>query len=145
VTVGVLDADFAQRLDCKIDEFAAGIDLAYLDCARKRRQVMDMVYPASLVIEKGLDLHSDSCVAQADIKQYYDNLRPLLLALWMRYCRFELGRAGIFLRLHMCPQVILNIGGEIVHLIYRCIGTLSRSRCAAAAGRIPLLDAASGR
>lgn len=52
MTVGVLDADFAQRLDCKIDEFAAGIDLAYLDCARKRRQVMDMVCPASLVINR---------------------------------------------------------------------------------------------
>jgi len=45
----------------------------------------------------------------------------------------------------LCPQVVLQVGMELVHLSGRCIGTLTGSRSASAAGRIPLLDAALAR
>ena len=124
---------------------AATVDNSFLECARTKRQVMDIAFPASLLIEKGLDIKSNLCLAQADVKQYYDHLRPLVLARWMQTNGFDPALSSTFLRLHLCPQLLLKVGEEFASIPHRCIGTLTGSRSASAAGRIPLLDAAINR
>ena len=44
---------------------------------------MDIAFPASIAIERGLDSKSKMCVAQEDIEKYYDNLVVLRVARWL--------------------------------------------------------------
>ena len=95
----MLDEIVAARLHTKIDHAFVGIDNCFLECARRGRKVLDIAFPSSRVIEKGLDMHSDVCIAQAYIKQYYDNLRPLLLTQWMVTNGFDRELSSSFLRI----------------------------------------------
>ena len=70
-------------MNYKTDAITNSLPYGYLECAVKGRQVMDIAFPASLILEKGMDMMSSGCVAQADIKKYYDHLNSLLLAAWM--------------------------------------------------------------
>ena len=145
VILAVIDEIVAKRFHKKIDHAFAEVDKCFPECARRGRQVLDIAFPASLVIEKGLDMHSDACIAQADIKQYYDNLRPLLLTQWMVTNGFDRELSSSFLRIQACPQMTLKIGSESITLANKCVGALTGSRTASAAGRIPLLDTAIQR
>ena len=53
--------------------------------------------------------------------------------------------ASSFLRLHLCPVVSIKCGVEIASVDGRCTGTLTGSRSAGAAGRLPFLDVARQR
>ena len=77
VLLGIIDYVTAARMHRRTDVISKEIPDSYLECAVKGRQVLDITFPANLVIEKGMDLHSRACIAQADIKKFYDNLRPL--------------------------------------------------------------------
>lgn len=69
----------------------------------------DFAFPAGLVIEKGMDMHSNACIAQADVKQYYDNLRPLTMCHWMLPHGLESGLVANVLRVNLCTQVVTNV------------------------------------
>ena len=58
-------------------------------------------------------------------------------------CRSDL--AATLVRLHCCPTILLRVGSQVASFQRRSIGLYTGSRSAAAAGRIPLLDAASDR
>ena len=145
VTLVVLDVLVADGLNDGINRVAASADPGFLECARKGRQVLDFTFPASLIIEKGMDMHSDACIAQADVKQYYDTMRPLTLCRWMLHKELDPGLVATFIRIHLCTQVEIKVGQASVEIPNRSIGTLTGSRSASAAGRIPLLDAALHR
>ena len=142
VILVILDAIIAVRMHAVIDRLSATADPCFFECARKGRQVLDIVFPASLVVEKGLDMQSRACVAQADIRRYYDSLQPLMLSRWMIAEGFEIALAIAFLLLQLRPSIVLHVGQAEARISERTLGTLTGSRSASASGRIPLLDAA---
>ena len=145
VGLGIIDVILSTMLHAVIDESASKVGYGFLECAKSKRQVMDIAFPASLLIEKGLDIGSELCLAQADVKQYYDHLRPLQILRWMLQRNMPRELAFSLFRFQLCPEVHLRVGSETTHLRNRCIGSLTGSRSASAAGRIPLLDAAESR
>ena len=140
VILGILDFVVAIRMHARSDVLAGLLPFGYLECAVKGRQVLDITFPASLVIEKGMNMKSKGCVAQADIKKYYDHLRPLLLYAWMMRQGYTKELASTFVRFHLCPKISLRVGGQEAFFDIRCSGTLTGSRSAGAAGRLPLID-----
>ena len=56
--------------------------------------------------------------------------------------RFDTELMGTFMRIHLRPQIVIKAASQLVHITHSCIGTLTDSRSAGAAGCIPLLDTA---
>jgi len=83
VTLGILNVVILTHSHAAIDNISSGVDHGFLECAKSRRQVMDIAFPAVLLIEKGMDILSNMCVALAEVRQYYDHLGPSLLKGWM--------------------------------------------------------------
>jgi len=143
--LGILDAHVASTLDSVLDPIAEGIGRGFFEAARPKRQVLDLTHPLSLVLEKGGDLHGRAAVAQADIRQYYDNLRPLLLYRWLRKRAVDPRLCLTFLRLHCLPSIQVAVGQAACTIAARSCGVLTGSRSATIAGRVPLLDVAEKR
>ena len=109
--------------------------------ARKGTQVLDIAHAAHLHLQKGADNHNKAGLAQGDIATYYDNLNSLKIAQWVVQQRAadNLFWASAFLRLQLLPKVRLTAGGSCSILLdSRTLGTLTGSRSAVAAGRIPV-------
>eukprot|EP00959_Pyramimonas_sp_CCMP1952_P369337 7736181-Pyramimonas_sp.AAC.1 len=69
----VLDCLVAQRLNTWIDENIAVPQCCWVG-ARPFTQALDITHALHLLIERGLDDHSQSAVAQSDIEACYDSL-----------------------------------------------------------------------
>ena len=109
--------------------------------ARKGTQVMDISHAAHLRLQKGADNFNQAGLAQGDISTYYDSIDGLKIANWLvasGSCD-ALFWASAFLRLQLLPKVRLSAGGSCT-LFFDCrtIGTLTGSRSAVAAGRVPV-------
>ena len=143
--LSLIDVVVARRLLPVVDAFAAGVDASYLECAKKSRQPLDIVFPLALHIEKSLDQHSQGCVAQADIRAFYDNVQPLLVFEWLNRHGADGGTAACFLRLHCLPPIEMSVRETVVVIGRRSRGVLTGTRSAGIAGRIPLLDVSSQR
>ena len=128
-----------------ISPLAANVSRSFFEAARSGRQILDLTHPLTMVLEKGADLHGKAAVAQADIKQYYDNLRPLLLARWLRQTSVDLGLCMTLLRMHTLPTLEISVGQATSRISGRCFGVLTGTRSAAVGGRVPLLDVAAAR
>ena len=93
---------------------------------------------------EGADNHDQAGLAQGDIAAYYDSLDALRIARWIETHSSNDGNAGkswaaAFLRLQLLPKVSLSAGGSrTLVLDCRTLGTLTGSRSAVAAGRIPV-------
>ena len=147
--LSVLDCLLARRVNSIADRYAdahcQGSPAPFLECARHHRQVMDAVHPLALAIELGLDDASRSCVAQEDIKKYYDSLAPLRLARWIEQTTGERDVATTLVLLHTGPLVVLSAGGQHACMRGRTRGLHTGSRSASALGRLPPLDVAAAR
>ena len=71
--VGALDYIIATRLNTIADRMTSDIGFGCLEAAKKRRQVLDIAFPAAIAIERGLDCKSKLYIAQSDIHKYYDS------------------------------------------------------------------------
>ena len=79
-------------------------------------------------------------LAQGDISAYYDSIKAIKNAHWMLSYGGEqaLFWAYVFLRLQMLPEIRLTAGSLCLFSINcRTVGTLTGSRIAVAAGRLP--------
>ena len=103
---------------------------------------MDIAFPASLALERGLDSKSEMAVAQQDIEKYYDNLVVLRVARWLALRQGCIELVATLVAMHSCPCIILKVGGQNAVFNGRAVGMFTGSRSAAAAGRFPLLDVA---
>ena len=72
-----------RELKSSIDERSVGT-VGFEECARKGMQVMDISFTHAMVVIKSGDQMSQGAVAQADVKQYYCHVAPLLLLQWLR-------------------------------------------------------------
>ena len=59
---------------------------------------------------KGLDMEGAATVAQCDVKQYCDFLKPVAVLNWMVAHACLLPDAYAFLRLRCPPKVVLKVG-----------------------------------
>ena len=114
----------------------------FSECARKGHQAMDIAFTQHLVLEKGADTHGQAAIAQADIKQYYDHLVPVLIATWLFQKTQNTALMASFLRIQLCPQISFRLLEGIITLPPRSVGLFTGCQSAVQAGRIPLLDAA---
>ena len=139
-SLALLDIVAANMLESCVDSFANLVDHSYLEAARKRRQILDLTFCAALHIEKSLDCHGLGCVAQADVKQYFDNLCPIKMHQWItaHLQRPDLG--ALLLRLHTLPSLRLSVGSSSCEIRARTSGFFTGTRPAGVAARIPLLD-----
>ena len=138
----MIDIIVATRLNDIADAMTAEVGFGFLEAAKKHRQVMDVVFPASIAIERGLDDKSQMCVAQEDIEKYYDNLVVLRVARWLERRSGSIELITTLVSMHSCPRIELDVGGERANFYKRAAGMFTGSRSAAAAGRFPVLDVA---
>ena len=76
----------------------------FLECARRGRQVLDITFPLSQIIEKGADDHGRAAVAQSGIKQFCDFLRPFLVIPWLKSVVLTEVSLLHFYACTLCPQ-----------------------------------------
>ena len=79
----VIDSALSTQMQQTVQTAADECGTGFLECARCGRQVLDITFPLSQVIEKGADDHCRAAIAQSDIKQFYEFLRPLLIFRWL--------------------------------------------------------------
>ena len=143
--LGAVDAIIALQMSQVIDRCALEISGDFFECAKKRRQIMDLIFPLAQVIEKGCDCHGRAALGQSDVKQFYDHVRPLQIYRWCLENGCSRGTCMGFLRLHTCTALTVNVGQAEFTIRRWSAGVLTGTRSAAAAGRIPILDAARHR
>ena len=106
--------------------------------ARKGIQVLDIAHAAQLHLQKGGDNYGIAGLAQGDVATYYDSVNCLQIAHWLLAKGMSIFWVSAFLRLQLLPHVVLMVGGSVaVDVEARAIGTLTGSRSAVAAGRVP--------
>ena len=76
--------------------------------AQRYVQTLDLAHSGALVLEKGLDRHSQGAIAQADIHKYYDMVRITLLVGWLEDRGCSLGFIGAILRFQTCIRVPMS-------------------------------------
>ena len=72
----ITDVLLATRLESFLQQLWP-VNPLLMECARPHTQVMDIVFAASIFVEKDLDLLSHGAFAQADVRQHYDSLSLL--------------------------------------------------------------------
>ena len=141
--LAVADALVALKLHQLVDSVCiapAGVMFG----ARKGTQVLDVALAAQLHLQRGGDNFGLAGLVQGDIATYYDSLDALKIAHWLVSRGLHVFWASCFLRLQMLPNVHLSAGGSCVFPIKsRTSGSLTGSRSAVAAGRIPVESTAS--
>ena len=108
--------------------------------AKKGTQVLDIAHAAHLHLQKGADNFNKAGLAQGDIGTYYDSISGMKIARWILDHSTDdpLFWSSAFLRLQLLPSVRLTAGGSCTFTLNcRTVGTLTGSRSAVAAGRIP--------
>ena len=69
----ILDCIFAYWWQPVIDALFPQLDSVFIG-ARPHTQTLDIMHGLQSVIEKGLDAHGCSAIAQMDIRRYYDSI-----------------------------------------------------------------------
>lgn len=92
-----------------------------------------------MIVENAQDMHGESAVAAADIRQYYDHVG-------VQNCVDELGITSTALsravfRHQLANRVLVRSGASTARLGVRTGGTLTGSRTAVALGRVPTAEA----
>jgi hypothetical protein len=101
----------------------------------RRTQVLGIFHGLAIVMEKVLDLHASSAVAQMDVAKYYDTLPMLRIARWLEQQGVPVQVAITFLRHQMMPRVVIALGPTVAEVRQRTIGGLIASRVAGVCGR----------
>ena len=111
--------------------------------APPKTQPLQLMHTCHLVIEKGMDRKSQACIAQGDIKKFYDRLRCTMIAEFLCMKGVDPGLIGAILRFHTCPQLFLVADSARFEIIGRSRGVLTGARSAVTLGRIPVEDSFS--
>ena len=108
--------------------------------AQPKTQVQDIVGGLSCIVEKDLDLESQSAISQADVRQHYDSVSLLLVHNWLLRSGCNPFLASSALRHQLLPSVLLHVGPSSAAIGRRTRGCLTGSRVASVLGRIPVQD-----
>ena len=134
-----LDCILFKRLHPFVDSLFPEVESVFIG-ARPFTQTLDIMHGLQSVIEKGLDAHGQSAIAQMDIRRYYDSIHVLRVFRYLvdRHC--DVASAICLLRFHCCPCVLLQFNSVSVPIQSRSIGALTGTRTAGLLGRIPVED-----
>ena len=136
--LNVVDALVAMRIHCLVDSICVP-PLGVFFGARKGTQVLDIAHAAQLHMQRGGDNFGHAGFAQGDVATYFDSIRCLLIARWLQSHGEDLFWVSAFLRIQMLPIIVLTAGGSCSFQVdNRTMGTLTGSRTAVAAGRVPV-------
>jgi hypothetical protein len=102
-------------------------------------QHLEIVQALQLSLELGTDSGSWR-VCQADVKQYYDHINPLILLQRLGDIGLDRALAITCIGLHSMPNVSLALDGVCVQLPQRAKGLLTGSKSAALLAVVPILD-----
>ena len=108
--LSLLDTMLAVLLAVVVNRASATSPRSFFECAKRGRQILDLTFALSQVIEKGCDDGGCAAVAQSDIKQFYDYIRPVMIVAWLRQNGLLEADCVRFRRLHCLPTVILKVG-----------------------------------
>ena len=140
VILSMLDMILASRLEKVLDPLVQSLPASFVIGARRKTQMLDVTFPLSLVIEKGLDMHSKAVVASGDIKQYFDYVNVLSIAHWLVKHFYKLQDIAALVSIQCLPSITLSIAGrEFVHR-FRGSGLVTGTRVAVQLARIPVFD-----
>ena len=106
--------------------------------ALPKTQVLDIAHGLSAVIEKGLDLESSGAVGQSDIRQFFDTNDILRVFEFLVLNGLSQAVAAACVRHQLLPKISLQFGNGTAVIKDRCIGSLTGSRLAGMAARVPV-------
>ena len=75
--LSVIDAVLEARISTAL------VGDSFFETPKEKRQVLDLVWPLGMVLEKGNDLAGNSSMVQADIKAFYHNIRAVEAYRWL--------------------------------------------------------------
>ena len=136
----VCDALIADRFHSKLNHIVPQTHSCFFG-ARPQTQTLEIAHTAHMVLEKGLDSESAGCVAQADIRNFYDSLPVWRIIERLRQEGFDDADLSALVRLQMFVQVTLSwsmMRASTAPVRNRSCGGLTGSRCAGFLGRCPL-------
>ena len=88
---------------------------------------MDIVFPAAVAIEKGMERHLRAALAQQDVEKFYDNIHGLRIVWWIE-ARFGCPDiCATLLRMHCLPTISLRVGSQQAVFRKRCVGLFTGS------------------
>ena len=106
--------------------------------ARRYTQAQDIGHSLSLVVEKSLDNLSQGCIAQADIKPYFDFLPVLKILMFLRARGVDMSLLAAVARPQLLTGVSLCVGTSFFDIKHRSRGGLTGSQLALLLARIPV-------
>ena len=106
--------------------------------AQPKTQILDIAHGVHLVIEKALDRFSEGSVATLDVSRFYDSVRLLKSAQWLQANGLSTRWCAAMLRFQLLCSIVLKAGHVEVEILGRSCGSLTGSRTAGAASRIPV-------
>ena len=106
--------------------------------ARPRTQTLEIAHSMQLVLDKAGDLFGKGCIAQADIRAYYDNLPLIRLAQWLVSKGMDKQTVAVCVRHQALSSVFVRVqdAHKQPRIVRRGAGGLTGSRTAGALARI---------
>ena len=111
---------------------------AFFVGGRTGTQVADITTAASLGFEKGINERSKFVLTIADIKSYYDNIRPCPLVEELKIIEVDLPTIRATIRLHFCIPVVLHIASKTFRIGTRTKGLMTGSQSASTLSMVPI-------
>ena len=105
---------------------------------RKHTQTLDIGHSAALLMEKGMDMGSRACIAQADIRSYFDSLPLFLIVRWLVDRGVNRALLSAIIRAQLFTVVVVCVGQAHESLPVRAIGGLTGSTMALLLARVPI-------
>ena len=106
--------------------------------AQRFTQAKDLGAGVQLLMEKGLDMKSQSACAQADIARYFDSLPVLLCVNWLLAKKVERALLAALLRHQLLTGLEIRRGSAVFSIVGRSRGGLTGSNIARTLARIPV-------
>jgi len=95
-------------------------------CAQTYRQTTDALHATTLMVERRLDMHSQSCLGEADLEKFYDSVDLVDIAEFL--CNFPAADAALItpaIPVQILPTGVLRLMGVMVFVTEFVVGALT--------------------
>ena len=142
--LGLLDAILPSMIEPYIEQLLPCPKSVWFG-ALPRTQVLDISHGLTGVVEKALDLESSGAIGQSDVRQFFDTNNLLRVFRFLTQGGLPHGLAAACLRHQMLPRIECNIGSGCIQIGPRGTGSITGSRLAGMAARVPIQHACCSR
>ena len=130
----LVDTVVALRCTGLLDGLAPPLP-CFIEAAKKKRSTNDVVFASRLIVEKGLDDKSKTCLVVGDIERFYDGVDPILTAEFFEGEGLDCATSTAFARLHLCVGVSFMMKGTLFSILQRAGAVLTGTRTSVVGGR----------